>query len=185
MPQSSSSQRDLCLALAPCLAGPPPTPNPQTSNPLIQPHRTPHPHAGCSAILDNMFYCLCDEGDGVLIPAPYYPAFDNDLQARQGAGAEGGLPGCGGGGRLCAFGRWPRAAQSGALCLLRQCLQEHQERSWYSRVARVEAAQQHAEKAAQNCSRCLSCLPPSNRLSALPPAPAGQVLRAPAAFLPN
>ncbi len=28
-----------------------------------------------------MFYCLCDEGDGVLIPAPYYPAFDNDLQA--------------------------------------------------------------------------------------------------------
>lgn len=38
--------------------------------------------SGCSAILDNMFYCLCDEGDGVLIPAPYYPAFDNDLQAK-------------------------------------------------------------------------------------------------------
>lgn len=32
--------------------------------------------AGCSAILDNLFYCLCDEGDGVLIPSPYYPAFD-------------------------------------------------------------------------------------------------------------
>ncbi|KAL4458929.1 hypothetical protein ABPG75_013794 [Micractinium tetrahymenae] len=40
--------------------------------------------SGCSAILDNMFYCLCDEGDGVLIPAPYYPAFDNDLQAKCG-----------------------------------------------------------------------------------------------------
>ncbi|PSC76648.1 1-aminocyclopropane-1-carboxylate synthase [Micractinium conductrix] len=38
--------------------------------------------SGCSAILDNLFYCLCDEGDGVLIPAPYYPAFDNDLQAK-------------------------------------------------------------------------------------------------------
>lgn len=38
--------------------------------------------AGCTAILDNLFYALCDEGDGVLIPAPYYPAFDNDLQAR-------------------------------------------------------------------------------------------------------
>jgi hypothetical protein len=38
------------------------------------------PPAGCSAILDSLFYCLCDEGEGVLIPAPYYPAFDNDLQ---------------------------------------------------------------------------------------------------------
>lgn len=33
----------------------------------------------CSAILDNLFYIICDEGEGVLIPAPYYPAFDNDL----------------------------------------------------------------------------------------------------------
>ncbi|KAI7841266.1 hypothetical protein COHA_005039 [Chlorella ohadii] len=38
--------------------------------------------AGCTAILDNLFYALCDEGEGVLIPAPYYPAFDNDLQAK-------------------------------------------------------------------------------------------------------
>lgn len=37
--------------------------------------------AGCTAIIDNLIYALCDEGDGVLIPAPYYPAFDNDLQA--------------------------------------------------------------------------------------------------------
>ncbi|PRW59463.1 1-aminocyclopropane-1-carboxylate synthase [Chlorella sorokiniana] len=38
--------------------------------------------AGCTAIIDNLIYALCDEGDGVLIPAPYYPAFDNDLQAK-------------------------------------------------------------------------------------------------------
>jgi aspartate/methionine/tyrosine aminotransferase len=35
-----------------------------------------------SAILDNLFFCICDAGDSVLIPAPYYPAFDNDLQAK-------------------------------------------------------------------------------------------------------
>ncbi len=33
-----------------------------------------------SAIIDNLFFVLGDEGDGVLIPAPYYPAFDNDLK---------------------------------------------------------------------------------------------------------
>lgn len=38
--------------------------------------------SGCTAIIDNLIYALCDEGDGVLIPAPYYPAFDNDLQAK-------------------------------------------------------------------------------------------------------
>ncbi|GAB4823287.1 hypothetical protein N2152v2_010333 [Parachlorella kessleri] len=37
---------------------------------------------GCSAIIDNLFFVLGDEGDGVLIPAPYYPAFDNDLKAK-------------------------------------------------------------------------------------------------------
>jgi 1-aminocyclopropane-1-carboxylate synthase len=38
--------------------------------------------SGCSGILDNLFYCLADEGESVLIPAPYYPAFDNDLEAK-------------------------------------------------------------------------------------------------------
>lgn len=38
--------------------------------------------AGCSALLDNLFWCISDAGDGILIPAPYYPAFDNDLKAK-------------------------------------------------------------------------------------------------------
>ena len=38
--------------------------------------------SGASAILDSMFFCIGDEGQSVLIPAPYYPAFDNDLSAR-------------------------------------------------------------------------------------------------------
>jgi aspartate/methionine/tyrosine aminotransferase len=40
--------------------------------------------SGCSAILDNLFYLLAESGSGVLIPAPYYPAFDNDLMAKNG-----------------------------------------------------------------------------------------------------
>ena len=38
--------------------------------------------AGCGAILDNLFMCITEPNDGVLIPAPYYPAFDNDLRVR-------------------------------------------------------------------------------------------------------
>ena len=38
--------------------------------------------SGCSAVLDNLFYCLGDAGGSVLIPSPYYPAFDNDLEAK-------------------------------------------------------------------------------------------------------
>lgn len=37
--------------------------------------------AGCSGILDHLFFCLADAAESILIPAPYYPAFDNDLQA--------------------------------------------------------------------------------------------------------
>ena len=40
--------------------------------------------AGCGAILDNLMFLLAGRGDGVLIPVPYYPAFDNDLTARMG-----------------------------------------------------------------------------------------------------
>ena len=36
--------------------------------------------AGASAILDNLFFVIGNPGQGVLIPAPYYPAFDIDLQ---------------------------------------------------------------------------------------------------------
>mmetsp|Transcript_317 Transcript_317/g.545 ORF Transcript_317/g.545 Transcript_317/m.545 type:complete len:434 (-) Transcript_317:307-1608(-) len=40
--------------------------------------------AGCNAILDNLFFCIAAPGESVLIPAPYYPAFDNDLTAKAG-----------------------------------------------------------------------------------------------------
>ena len=48
---------------------------------------------GCGAVLSNMFQLLCEPGDSVLIPAPYYPAFENDLKARR------FLKGC---------GHWPK-----------------------------------------------------------------------------
>ena len=38
---------------------------------------------GCGAILDVLFHSITAAGDGVLIPAPYYPAFPNDLEVRR------------------------------------------------------------------------------------------------------
>lgn len=38
--------------------------------------------SGATGILDELFWNLCDEGDGVLLSAPYYNAFDNDLTNR-------------------------------------------------------------------------------------------------------
>ena len=38
--------------------------------------------SGAGAVLDALLWCLCGEGDAVIIPAPYYPAFDNDLTVR-------------------------------------------------------------------------------------------------------
>ena len=35
-----------------------------------------------SGILENLFFCLGDSNQSVFIPAPYYPAFDNDLIAK-------------------------------------------------------------------------------------------------------
>lgn len=37
--------------------------------------------AGAISILNNLFFALGNPGDAVLIPAPYYAAFDNDLRA--------------------------------------------------------------------------------------------------------
>lgn len=31
-------------------------------------------------MLDMLFHCVADAGNVVLVPAPYYPAFDNDLR---------------------------------------------------------------------------------------------------------
>jgi len=40
--------------------------------------------AGCNAVLENLCMCLANPGDGVLIPTPYYAAFEFDLVARAG-----------------------------------------------------------------------------------------------------
>lgn len=38
--------------------------------------------AGCNAVLENLCFCLAEAGDAVLIPTPYYAAFEFDLVAR-------------------------------------------------------------------------------------------------------
>ena len=40
--------------------------------------------AGCNAVLENLCFVLADPGDTVLIPTPYYAAFEFDLVARAG-----------------------------------------------------------------------------------------------------
>jgi len=40
--------------------------------------------AGCNAVLENLAICLAEAGDAVLIPTPYYAAFEFDLVARAG-----------------------------------------------------------------------------------------------------
>ena len=37
---------------------------------------------GATAILEMLAFVLCDPGDAILIPAPYYPGFDHDLGLR-------------------------------------------------------------------------------------------------------
>ena len=41
--------------------------------------------AGCGALLDLYFHAVAGPGDGVLIPAPYYLAFDSDLRVSDAA----------------------------------------------------------------------------------------------------
>lgn len=38
--------------------------------------------AGASSVIDMLAFSLCEPGDGILIPAPYYSGFDHDLKAR-------------------------------------------------------------------------------------------------------
>jgi aspartate/methionine/tyrosine aminotransferase len=40
--------------------------------------------AGCNAVLENLCLALAEPGEGVLIPTPYYAAFEFDLVARAG-----------------------------------------------------------------------------------------------------
>ena len=38
--------------------------------------------SGCTALLDQLFWTLCDEGDGVLIGMPMYGGFVSDMTTR-------------------------------------------------------------------------------------------------------
>lgn len=40
--------------------------------------------AGCNAVLENLCLCLAEFGEGIMIPTPYYAAFDFDLTCRIG-----------------------------------------------------------------------------------------------------
>jgi aspartate/methionine/tyrosine aminotransferase len=44
--------------------------------------------AGCNAVLENLCFSLADAGESVLIPTPYYAAFEFDLVARAGLAVE-------------------------------------------------------------------------------------------------
>ena len=38
--------------------------------------------SGCGSLLNLLFFVLAEEGDAVLIPAPYYAAFESDMSVR-------------------------------------------------------------------------------------------------------
>lgn len=38
--------------------------------------------SGAGALVEAICFCICDEGDAMLIPAPLYPAFITDLERR-------------------------------------------------------------------------------------------------------
>ncbi|KAG0285131.1 hypothetical protein BGZ98_005645, partial [Dissophora globulifera] len=38
--------------------------------------------SGCSAIVDNFTFCVCDSGDGILITTPFYGGFNADIMAK-------------------------------------------------------------------------------------------------------
>ena len=60
--------------------------------------------AGAAACLNNLFLSICEAGDSVLIPAPYYAAFDADL------------------GAICALKRIPVRLRQGGFALTRSAL---------------------------------------------------------------
>ena len=38
-----------------------------------------HLHTGCTSLLFQLSVLLFEAGDSVLVPSPYYPAFDHDF----------------------------------------------------------------------------------------------------------
>jgi aspartate/methionine/tyrosine aminotransferase len=65
-------------------------------------------------VLENLFFTIAEAGSGVLVPAPYYAAFDFDLSARAGvtvvAVVPEGLPGLPGADLLDPAVYYPTAA---------------------------------------------------------------------------
>eukprot|EP00158_Paraphelidium_tribonemae_P002262 Partr_v1_DN25242_c0_g1_i1_m16888 putative 1-aminocyclopropane-1-carboxylate synthase len=41
-------------------------------------------HNGCGSAVESLFHVLCDCGDGILVPSPYYGGFDFDVERRSG-----------------------------------------------------------------------------------------------------
>ena len=70
--------------------------------------------AGCNAVLENLFFTIAEPGSGVLVPAPYYAAFDFDLSSRAGVTVvpvvPEGLPGLPGADLLDPAAYYPTAA---------------------------------------------------------------------------
>ena len=39
-----------------------------------------HSQSGCASLLNGLFFSLAEAGEAVLIPSPYYAAFENDMK---------------------------------------------------------------------------------------------------------
>lgn len=44
--------------------------------------------SGCGAIINNLLYCITEPGEGIALPAPYYPAFDYDIKVSASTSAD-------------------------------------------------------------------------------------------------
>ncbi|KAF9361442.1 hypothetical protein BGX26_003186 [Mortierella sp. AD094] len=56
-------------------------------NRYFEPHEPVHGEhiviaAGCSAVVDNFTFSVCDPGDGILITTPFYGGFNTDIMAK-------------------------------------------------------------------------------------------------------
>lgn len=106
--------------------------------------------AGCNAVLENLCIALAEPGEGVMIPTPYYAAFEFDLVARAG--------------KLYVWGmsrtddlatRETHLLPSVGLSIVPVTTMEHQdfdethsipESAYYPTAASLDAAVQHAEQ---------------------------------------
>ena len=54
--------------------------------PEIKPEETVDPSniaigSGCGSLLSHIFFILCQKGDAILVPSPYYPGFEYHMKA--------------------------------------------------------------------------------------------------------